>query len=228
MEEGVKLLTASCSLFATRAELALKAKGIKFQTVDEDLYNKSELLLTSNPVYKKVPVLIHNGRSICESRIILEYIDEIWPQAPHLLSDDPYDRYVVRFWSDFIDNKTMEIIAELHSVRSAEELKKVQEKYYEMGLIMESGVEELEKRGCLYDERSLKYMDLFYAPSVAFFGPTQELLGLRFADSEKCPRLNKWIQDLLTCDFLKSTLPHPDKLMEHGKKVFPPVSVWMD
>jgi glutathione S-transferase len=107
MEEGVKLLTAWNSGFGMRVELALKAKGIEFQTVHEDLSNKSELLLTSNPVFKKVPVLIHNGRAICESRIILEYIDETWPTAPRLLPNDPYDRYLVRFWSEFLDNKVI-------------------------------------------------------------------------------------------------------------------------
>jgi glutathione S-transferase len=107
MENGVKLLTAWNSGFGMRVESALKAKGIEFQTVHEDLSHKSELLLTSNPVFKKVPVLIHNGSAICESRIILEYIDETWPTAPRLLPNDPYDRYLVRFWSDFVDKKVI-------------------------------------------------------------------------------------------------------------------------
>jgi len=162
MENGVKLLTAWNSGFGMRVESALKAKGIEFQTVHEDLSHKSELLLTSNPVKKKVPVLIHNGRAICESRIILEYIDETWPTAPRLLSNDPYDRYLVRFWSEFLDNKSKEIFYELYNVRSAEdklyivrsaeELKKAREKYYEMGMILESGVEELEKRAVCMTE----------------------------------------------------------------------------
>jgi len=228
MEDGVKLLSFWSSGYGIRAELALTAKGIKFQTLQEDLSNKSELLLTSNPVYKKVPVLIHNGRAICESRIIVEYIDETWPAAPRLLPDDPYDRYLVRFWSDFLDIKTKEILDELFSVRSAEEFKKVQEKYYEMGMILESGVEELEKRGCLYDGRSLKYIDVVFAASVTWFRPLQELLGLRFGDSEKCPRLHKWIQDLLANDVVKSTLPDSDKLLEFAKKRLGLLLVWID
>nr|DAD18886.1 TPA_asm: hypothetical protein HUJ06_020349 [Nelumbo nucifera] len=30
------------------------------------------------PVYKKIPVLIHNGKPICKSIIIIQYIDEVW------------------------------------------------------------------------------------------------------------------------------------------------------
>jgi hypothetical protein len=107
-------------------------------------------------------------------------------------------------------------------------LKKAREKYYEMGMILESGVEELEKRGCLYDGRSLKYMDVFFAPTVGWFGPTRELLGLRFADTDKCPRLHKWIQDLLTNDLVKSTLPDPDTLMEYARERLAPLSASVD
>ncbi|KAI9198399.1 hypothetical protein LWI28_015156 [Acer negundo] len=56
-----------------RVRIVLAEKGIKYGSKEEDLFDKSPLLLEM-----KVPVLIHDGKSICESLIIVEYIDEIF------------------------------------------------------------------------------------------------------------------------------------------------------
>ena len=90
------------SPYVKRVELALKVKGIPYEYVEEDLWNKSPLLLKLNPVHQKVPVLVHNGIAIVESLVIIEYIDETWKTGPQLLPEDPYKRSQIRFWVSYI------------------------------------------------------------------------------------------------------------------------------
>ncbi|GLJ17117.1 hypothetical protein SUGI_0296210 [Cryptomeria japonica] len=71
--------------------------------------SKSELLLQTNPTYNQVPVLLHNGRSISQSLVILEYIQEAWPD-PFLLPQTPYERALARFWADYINKKVIFIL----------------------------------------------------------------------------------------------------------------------
>ncbi|CAN0900360.1 Probable glutathione S-transferase [Linum grandiflorum] len=74
----VVLLDVEGSPFATRVRIALLEKEIDHQSKYEALSNKSSLLLQMNPVHSQIPVLIHRGKPICESLIILQYIDEVW------------------------------------------------------------------------------------------------------------------------------------------------------
>ena len=102
----VKLVSFWVSPFAFRVEWALKVKGVEYEYAEEDRLNKSSFLLEMNPVHKKVPVLIHNGKPIVESFIILEYIDETWKQYP-LMPQEPYERALSRFWARFAEEKAI-------------------------------------------------------------------------------------------------------------------------
>jgi glutathione S-transferase len=84
-----------------------KLNGIQYQYVEEDLPNKSPILLQYNPVHKKIPVLVHDGKPLAESLVIIKYIDEVWKQNP-LLPQDPYKRAKARFWAKFADKKVRE------------------------------------------------------------------------------------------------------------------------
>ncbi|PHT41272.1 hypothetical protein CQW23_20126 [Capsicum baccatum] len=110
MEErgDMKLLGTKESLFTQRIVWALKLKGIDYAFIEQDLSSRnSPLFVELNPVYKKVPVIVHAGKSLCESLVILEYIEETWPYNP-LFPIDPFQRASARFWARFIDGEFYE------------------------------------------------------------------------------------------------------------------------
>ncbi|TYK23620.1 glutathione S-transferase U8-like [Cucumis melo var. makuwa] len=106
-EEKVQVFGFRSGSYSRRVELALKLKGVDYEHIDEDMLNnnKSDLLVKYNPIYKKVPVLVHNGKPISESRVILEYIEETWMESYAILPKDPYQRALARFWAKYIDDK---------------------------------------------------------------------------------------------------------------------------
>ncbi|MCH82520.1 glutathione S-transferase, partial [Trifolium medium] len=103
------LLDEWLSMFGMRARIALAEKGIKYEYKEEDLEKKSQMLLEMNPIHKKIPVLIHKGKPICESIIIVEYIDEVWNDRVPFLPLDPYQRAQAKFWADFVNKKVGDV-----------------------------------------------------------------------------------------------------------------------
>lgn len=102
--ESVKCFGVWGSPFSRRVEIALKLKGVDYEYFEEDLANKSPLLLKYNPIYKKVPTFVHNEKPLAESQVILEYIDQTWTNFP-LLPNNPYQTAQARFCARFIDDK---------------------------------------------------------------------------------------------------------------------------
>ena len=73
--------------FSQRCRFVLFEKGMDFEIVDVDIFNKPEDLAVMNP-YNQVPVLVERDLILYESNIINEYIDERFPH-PQLMPGDP-------------------------------------------------------------------------------------------------------------------------------------------
>ncbi|CAN6324001.1 unnamed protein product [Urochloa humidicola] len=108
---ALRVLGGELSPFTARARLALELRGVAYELLDEPLGpRKSDRLLAANPVYGKIPVLLlPDGRAICESALIVQYLDDAAAggeaAAPLLLPADPYERAMHRFWTVYIDDK---------------------------------------------------------------------------------------------------------------------------
>jgi glutathione S-transferase len=99
--ETVKLHGSPISNYYNKAKLALLEKGIPFEEVDTGIKITDEELLRATPL-GKIPFLIMAQGTLCESGVILEWIEAAYPQPP-LLPADPFQAAKVRELATFID-----------------------------------------------------------------------------------------------------------------------------
>lgn len=86
----MNLYSGTTDPFSHRCRIVLYEKGMDFQVIDVDLFNKPEDIAVINP-YNRVPVLVERELILYEPNIINEYIDERFPH-PQLMPADPIMR----------------------------------------------------------------------------------------------------------------------------------------
>ena len=104
---SMKLIATDYCPFCLRCILALKEKNLEFEVVNVDLTKKATFLELLSP-YARVPVLKHDGKTVHESSVIGEYLEDRYPE-PALLPSDPWMRANARFWIDFCNTRFMPV-----------------------------------------------------------------------------------------------------------------------
>ena len=105
------LYSGTTDPFSQRCRNVLYEKGMDFQIIDVDMYNKPEDLAVMNP-YNQVPVLVERDLILYESNIINEYIDDRFPH-PQLMPADPVMRARARL---FLFRFEKELFAHIESI----------------------------------------------------------------------------------------------------------------
>ncbi|XP_015897030.2 probable glutathione S-transferase [Ziziphus jujuba] len=217
MAEEVKLFGVWGSPFSRRVEIALKLKGVDYEYVEEDLSNKSPLLLKYNPVHKKVPAFVHNGKAIAESQVILEYIDETWKNSP-ILPKDPYGRAQARFWASFIDEKCLPALWK--ASWPCEDHEKVKDEAREHLKTLENELKDKK----FFGGETVGLVDIV-ANFIAYWLPRiQKATGAELLTEEKYPKLYQWGHEFENHGVVKEKLPPSDKLIAFFKDRFESVS----
>ncbi|XP_062162622.1 probable glutathione S-transferase [Alnus glutinosa] len=207
MAGEVVVLDTWISMFGMRVRIALAEKGIKYEYKEQDLSNKSDLLLKMNPVHKKIPVLIHNGKPVCESLIIVQYIDEVWRDRSPLLPSDPYQRAQARFWADFVDKKVYDVSRRVWGTKG-EEQEAAKEEFFETFKILEGELGDKPYFG----GGSFGFVDLALITFYSWFY-AYETFG-KFSIEGKCPKIISWAKRYLQRESVAKTLPAQKKVYE--------------
>jgi glutathione S-transferase len=103
----MKLYSGPLSLFSRKVEIALGEKGLDYERIGVPFTQtrgyspKHPDVLAVNPK-GQVPVLVDGGLSLYDSTIILEYLEDAYPEPP-LFPDDPAERAQCRLYELLAD-----------------------------------------------------------------------------------------------------------------------------
>ena len=90
----ITLYDAARCPYCARVRIVLAEKGVELDVVEVDLSDRPAWLYEKNTT-GRVPVLEEDGRPLAESAVIMEFLEERYPEPP-LLPSDPADRAAVR------------------------------------------------------------------------------------------------------------------------------------
>ncbi|XP_023928718.1 glutathione S-transferase U17 [Quercus suber] len=217
-KHDVKVLGTWYSPPGMRPRIALNIKSVKYEFLEETMAPKSELLLQSNPVHKKIPVLIHGDKPICESMIIVEYIDEVWTSGPSILPSDPYDRAIQRFWAAYVDEKWLAAMIGLRSAQG-EERKAFLDQVTEGLALLEEAFGKCSKGKAFFGGDRIGLLDIAFGSLLGWLKLTEKVNGVKLLDEAKTPGLVKWAERFCADAAVKSVMPETEKLLEFSKVV---------
>ncbi|KAI3717447.1 hypothetical protein L1987_69065 [Smallanthus sonchifolius] len=211
----IKLIGTAASPFVNRVQFVLHLKSIEYEFIDENLASKSELLLKSNPVYKKVPVLLHaNKPPIPESLIIIEYLDEIYPDIHPILPSDPLVRADNRFWANFIDNKFFPLFEELRRTPEKEGKEAIKKQLIEGSKLLEEAFVKFSNGKAYFGGDDVGYLDVVLGCFLGWTKFVEKHNEFKIIDEVRTPKLLEWTKRIWSHEALKDAIPRNETLMD--------------
>jgi stringent starvation protein A len=165
--------------YCARVRIVLAEKGVEFEAVEIDLSDRPAWIYEKNST-GRVPVVEEDGWALPESAVIMEYLEERYPE-PALLAADPADRARSRLWILRHDDFTSPYYAVRRGQEGADEAFEKQLRALDA---------ELEAREWL-GGAEYGLADIAYVPWVL---RARDMLGV---DLDPYPALGEWLGRLL-------------------------------
>ncbi|KAL6905239.1 hypothetical protein ACP4OV_002840 [Aristida adscensionis] len=197
-DDEVTVLGVWPSPFAIAVRVALNAKGVP---------------------HAKVPVLIHDGRPVCDSRVILHYIDEAWAGSskPPILPPQPHDRAAARFWADYVHGEVDPAWRAFARARTGE-ARAGAVAWLVAALDTLEGVfercdagKEKEKETPFFCGDGVGYVYVVLGGFLPWFSAIDEMAGsgVKLVDAARTPRLAAWAERFRQADAARGVVVVP-------------------
>ncbi len=115
-QPNLQLVSHILCPYVQRSIITLEEKNIPYTRTDIDLAHKPNWFVEKSPLGKVPLLLIDHRRSLFESAVICEYLDEITPGSLH--PTDSFEKASHRAWIEF-GSHILSQIASLYNAKSA-------------------------------------------------------------------------------------------------------------
>jgi glutathione S-transferase len=202
MMPNVEIYSAQACPYAQRSRMALLEKGVEFDLIEIDLFNKPEGFAEISP-YGKVPVLLWGNDRVWESAVINEYLEEVFPEPP-LLPKEAGLRAIARIWIDFANTKFIpafyKLLISQETQAQAEWVGELQKHFQFMET---EGLGKLSGNGPYWLGDSLSLVDLTFYPWFERLPALDHYQGIGLPAD--CLRLRNWWLAMQLRDSVRAT-----------------------
>lgn len=182
--------------------IALRAKGVDFETTYINLQDKPDWFLKISP-HGKVPVLSVEDTPLFESNAIAEYLDDV--VSPRLHPEDPIKRARNRAWTDFVPDFAKGLSGIYYTKSEAEMDAGLKEAPPKLEKLERALKEERGNDGPYFNGDKLCLVDAAYAPFLQRFTFVDAKLGTGLLD--RYPLVKAWRDALLANDVVRGSVP---------------------
>ncbi|KAF7589681.1 hypothetical protein BBP40_003973 [Aspergillus hancockii] len=199
-ENELKLYGSCFCPFVQRVWIALEAKGIPYQYLEVDPYQKPHSLLEVNP-RGLVPALRHGDWGSYESTVLLEYLEDLNTGPPLLPPGDAKLRAHCRLWSDFINRH---IVPSFYRVLQEQDTQKQISNAQELRDAFNTLVNAADAQGPFFLGANISFVDVQVAPWIIRLN--RVLKPYRgWPDAEAGSRWGAWANAIEVNEHVKAT-----------------------
>ncbi len=150
-------------------------KGIDYDTVEVDISQKQRPAeFTRVSPFGKVPVLEHDGNLIIDSNVIMQYLNDVWPEPP-MMPVEPVALARARRWLAWADRELLDKDARFTHVETDRDRKRA------LAQELLDGVHHLDAELAgvpdLFCGKALSLVDCALAPALAFLPIWSSIIG---------------------------------------------------
>ena len=164
------------------------AKKVDFEYIDQDPYDKTPEWMAISPT-GLVPVIVDGGKTVYESAICVEYVDEAFSTDVSLLPKDPYKRALARIWGDFLGKNVSPNYFRAIRKKTKEEQEEHLEKF-EDGL--KKFLAAMDPNTTYLQGETLGYLDIIFAPWANLLKVLKHFSGYEVPQTPEFVRFHKW------------------------------------